>query len=191
MKRTLITGTTGQDGAYLAQFLLEKCYKVHGIKRRSSSFNTERIDHLYYDPENSHVVPALIRHIHEAQQRGDAQVTTWGTGKPLRAFLHMDDLADALLLLMRDYSDERIINIDSGQELSIAELARTIADVVGFHGELVFNASQPEGTPRKRLDASRMSTMGWEGRPGLKPGITQVYRSFLLQQQEMGRRAAP
>ncbi|HET7930336.1 MAG TPA: GDP-L-fucose synthase [Rhodanobacteraceae bacterium] len=132
-----------------------------------------------YDPENSHVVPALIRRIHEAKQRGATRVTIWGTGNPLREFLHVDDLADALLLLLREYSDARIINIGSGQELSIAELARTIADVVGFRGELVFDPSQPDGTPRKRLDTTILEAMGWRARRTLHAGLQDTLASYV------------
>jgi GDP-L-fucose synthase len=131
-----------------------------------------------YHPQNSHVVPALIRRLHEAAQRGDAQVVIWGTGHPLREFLHVDDLADALLLLMREYSSEDIVNVGSAQELSIAELARTIADVVGFRGELVFDSTQPDGTPRKRLDTSRMDALGWRARIPLRDGLDQAWRDW-------------
>ena len=131
-----------------------------------------------YDPLNSHVVPALIRRLHEAAQRGDAQVVIWGTGKPLREFLHVDDLADALLLLMRDYGKEDIVNVGSGQELSIAELARTIAEVVGYRGELVFDPSKPDGTPRKRLDPARMDALGWKARIRLREGLAHAWRDW-------------
>ncbi len=132
-----------------------------------------------YHPQNSHVVPALIRRLHEAAQRGDAQVVIWGTGTPLREFLHADDLADALLVLMREYSGEDIVNIGSAQELSIAQLARTIAEVVGFRGELVFDSTKPDGTPRKRLDTARMDALGWRARIGLREGLDDAYQAFL------------
>lgn len=131
-----------------------------------------------YHPQNAHVVPALIRRIHEAKEHGAGQVTIWGTGKPLREFLHVDDLADALLLLMREYSDEDIINVGSGQELSIAELAHTIADVVGFRGTLAFDPSQPDGTPRKLLDSSRLHARGWMPRIVLEDGLRNAYARF-------------
>ena len=132
-----------------------------------------------YDPENSHVAPALIRRIYEAKQRGDAQVTIWGTGKPLREFLHVDDLADALLLLMREYSGEDIINVGSGEELSIAELARIIANTIDFRGQLIFDLSKPDGTPRKRLDTSRLNGMGWHTRTTLTAGLRDTFEAYL------------
>lgn len=132
-----------------------------------------------YHPENSHVVPALIRRLHEAAQRGEAQVLIWGTGQPLREFMHADDLADALLLLMRDYSSESIVNIGSGQELSIGQLAHMIADVVSFRGELVFDPLKPDGTPRKQLDTAHMDALGWKVRIALRDGLSQAWRDWL------------
>ncbi|EIL91044.1 NAD-dependent epimerase/dehydratase [Rhodanobacter spathiphylli B39] len=132
-----------------------------------------------YHPENSHVVPALIRRLHEATQSGEAKVLIWGTGKPLREFMHADDLTDALLLLMRDYSSESIVNIGSGQELSIAQLAHMIADVVSFRGELMFDPSKPDGAPRKQLDTTRMEALGWKARIALRDGLAQAWRAWL------------
>lgn len=131
-----------------------------------------------YHPENSHVVPALIRRLQDAKQRGDAEVAIWGTGTPLREFLHVDDLADACLLLMQHYSDEQIINVGSGEEVSIAQLARLVAEVVGYGGRLVFDASRPDGTPRKRLDASRIAATGWHPRIGLASGLRATHQAF-------------
>ena len=145
-----------------------------------------------YHPQNSHVVPALIRRLHEATTRNDAQVVIWGTGRPLREFLHVDDLADALLMMMSSYSDEAIVNVGSGQELSIAELARTIADVVGFRGELVFDASKPDGAPRKRLDTARMDALGWKARIALRDGLAQAWRDWLASESvDAASTAAP
>lgn len=131
-----------------------------------------------YHPENSHVVPALIRRLHDAKQRGDAEVAIWGTGTPLREFLHVDDLADASLLLMQHYSDEQIINVGSGEEVSIAQLAQLIADVVGYQGRLVFDASKPDGTPRKRLDVSRIAAFDWHPRIDLASGLCATHQAF-------------
>lgn len=131
-----------------------------------------------YHPENSHVVPALIRRLHDATRRGDAEVAIWGTGTPLREFLHVDDLADACLLLMQHYSDEQIINVGSGEEVTIAQLARLIAEVVGYQGRLMFDASRPDGTPRKRLDASRIAATGWHPRIGLASGLRATHQAF-------------
>lgn len=135
-----------------------------------------------FHPENSHVVPALIRRLHEAKRDGAAEVVIWGSGRPLRELMHVDDLADALLLLMQRYSDGTIVNVGSGQETSIAELARTIADVVGFRGGLQFDASQADGTHRKLLDLARLDQLGWKAKVGLADGIEDAYRSFVSNQ---------
>jgi len=132
-----------------------------------------------YDLRTSHVLPALIRKMHEAKLRGDATVTLWGTGSPRREFLHVDDLADAAVHLMRHWSDERIVNVGTGEDLPILELARTIAGIVGFTGELVTDPSKPDGTPRKLLDVSRLHGSGWRARIGLAEGIASTYRHFL------------
>lgn len=135
-----------------------------------------------FDPQNSHVLPGLIRRLHEATLRGDDSVVIWGTGKPLREFMHVDDLADATMMLMRSYNDGEIINVGSGDEVSIAELARLIADAVGFRGRLDFDPSRPDGTPRKRLDTSRLAAMGWSASVRLEPGIVDTYAAFLADQ---------
>lgn len=144
-----------------------------------------------FHPENSHVVPALIRRIHEAKLANAAQVLVWGSGQPLREFLYVDDLAEALVFLMRNYSDGNIINIGSGQELNIAELAHMVADVVGFRGKLVFDKGKPDGTPRKALDTSRLSALGWLAHTQLRSGIAETYREFIAQQAAAGARVAP
>lgn len=144
-----------------------------------------------FHPENSHVVPALIRRIHEAKLANAAQVIIWGSGKPLREFLYADDLAEALVFLMHNYSGEDIVNIGSGEELSIAELARTIAVIIGFRGEIVFDISKPDGTPRKRLDTSRLGALGWSAHTQLETGIAETYAAFLAQQSLVGEKLAP
>ena len=145
-----------------------------------------------YDAANSHVLPALIRRLHEATVRGDKQASIWGSGEALREFLHVDDLANALLLMMRRYSSDAIVNVGSGAELSIAELARTIAAIVGFHGELVFDSSKPDGTPRKRLDNSRLTALGWSARIPLREGINQVWREWAANTApDSGNKPAP
>jgi GDP-L-fucose synthase len=126
-----------------------------------------------YHPENSHVVPALIRRIHEAKIADASQVVIWGSGTPLREFLHVDDLADAAVFLMQHYSDEAMVNVGSGHEVSIAELAGTIAEVTGFGGRLVFDSSKPDGTPRKLLDPSRLTAMGWHAQIALESGLRE------------------
>jgi GDP-L-fucose synthase len=132
-----------------------------------------------YHPENSHVVPGLIKRIHDAKTAVTPQVVIWGSGKPRREFLHVDDLADALVFLMRHYRDGGMVNVGSGEEISIADLARVIADVVGYHGELVFDANKPDGTPRKRLDTTHLDTLGWQARIQLKQGLQQTYATFI------------
>ena len=132
-----------------------------------------------YHPENSHVVPGLIKRIHDAKTAATPQVVIWGSGKPRREFLHVDDLADALVFLMRHYSDGGMVNVGSGEEISIADLARVIADVVGYHGELVFDANKPDGTPRKRLDTTHLDTLGWQARIQLRQGLQQTYATFI------------
>ena len=132
-----------------------------------------------YDLQTSHVLPALIRKAHEARQRGDASLTVWGSGNPRREFLYVDDLAEACVLLMETGYDGPLLNIGCGQDLSIRELAQTVAGVVGFEGELVFDASKPDGTPRKWLDVSRLLALGWRPRTGLAEGIALAYQDFL------------
>lgn len=131
-----------------------------------------------YHPENSHVVPALIRRIHEAKLASAPNVEIWGSGRPLREFLHVDDLADAALFLMLRYSGGDMVNVGSGEEVSIAELARTISAIVGYTGELAFNATKPDGTPRKRLDSGRMNALGWQARIPLESGLRQTFDAF-------------
>ncbi len=127
----------------------------------------------------SHVVPALIRKFHEAKERGAAEVEIWGTGRPRREFLHVDDLADACLFLMQRYEGETWINIGCGKDVTIAELAALIARIVGFEGKPRFNAAMPDGTPRKLLSTTKLENLGWTPRIGLEAGIAQTYQWFL------------
>jgi len=131
-----------------------------------------------FDLAASHVVPALMRKLHEAKAAGVSSVPVWGTGLPRREFLHVDDLADACVFLLRHYSGEAPINVGCGADLSIAELAGLIAEVVGYQGELAFDPSKPDGTPRKLLDVSRLSGLGWRARIGLKDGLAATYDWF-------------
>lgn len=128
-----------------------------------------------YDLQNSHVLPALIRKFHSAVQNGDSQVEIWGTGKPKREFLHVDDLAEACLFLMLNYNEKGFLNVGSGSDVSIRELAEIVAEVVGFNGELIHNTSKPDGTPRKLMDVSRLHNLGWKHKIELKDGIQTVY----------------
>lgn len=136
-----------------------------------------------YDLQMSHVIPALLAKMHMAKQAGAAQVEVWGSGKPLREFMFVDDLADALVFLMRCYSDEKHVNAGTGQDVSIAELAALIKDVVGFQGALAYNPSQPDGAPRKLLDVSLLNSLGWSAKTGLREGLEQTYAAF---QRERG-----
>jgi len=135
--------------------------------------------------ENSHVLPAIIRKMNEAKLSGDAVVKLWGTGLPLREFLHVDDLAQACLLLMDKYSEPGTINMGSGQEVTIQALAETVAMVVGYHGKLEFDKSKPDGTPRKIMDNSRIQALGWTPKISLKQGIQEVYQWYLWNESNL------
>jgi GDP-L-fucose synthase len=134
-----------------------------------------------YDLETSHVLPALIRKFHEAKRSGAPTVTCWGTGQPLREFLYVDDLARACVFLMQRYSEEQIINVGSGSDLPIRELAALVKRIVGFTGQVVWDASKPDGTPRKLLDSSRILALGWRPEVDLETGIRLAYQDFLSQ----------
>lgn len=129
-----------------------------------------------YDLETSHVLPALLRKFHEAKQSGASSVTLWGSGKPFREFLHVDDLADALVFLLKNYSDEAPINVGSGEEVTIAELASMIANVVDYKADLVFDSKKPDGTLRKLVDSNLLNDLGWSKARPLHFGIREVYR---------------
>lgn len=130
-----------------------------------------------YDLANSHVLPALLRKAHEAKLRGDREYVVWGSGTPRREFLYVDDLADACVHLMRAGYDGPLVNIGCGEDVTIRELAQTVMDVVGFEGGIVFDASKPDGTPRKLLDVSRLTALGWRATTALRQGIAQAYAS--------------
>jgi GDP-L-fucose synthase len=132
-----------------------------------------------FDPETSHVPAALLRRFHEAKVEGRDQVVVWGTGTPRREFLHVDDLADACVFLLKQYSDGDIINVGTGTDIPIAEFAKLIAEVVGYDGRLVFDETKPDGTPRKLLDLSKMKSLGWQARTKLRDGLAEYYAAFL------------
>ncbi len=132
-----------------------------------------------YDLQNSHVLPALIRKFHEAKVAEAPAVTCWGTGAPLREFLYVDDLARACVFLMENYSEEQFINIGSGSDLSVRELAETVKHIVGFAGEILWDTSKPDGTPRKLMDSSRLLALGWKPQVDLRTGIRLAYEDFL------------
>ena len=165
--------------------------KIAGIKMCQAynrQYNTRFISvmptNLYgpgdnFDLKTSHVLPALIKKFHEAKVGGHESVEVWGTGKPRREFLYVDDLADACLFLMNNYEEDEIINIGVGEDQSIRELAAIVGEVVGFEGDLRFDPTKPDGTPLKLLDVSRLTTLGWKARIPLKAGIRRTYEWFL------------
>jgi GDP-L-fucose synthase len=132
-----------------------------------------------YDLNKSHVLPALIRKFHEAKQEGKPYVTLWGTGKPRREFLHADDLADACLFLMQRYNEPGLINIGTGEDIEIGQLALLIKDIVGYEGAIQHDLSKPDGTPRKLMDVSKLHALGWRHITGLEEGIRRVYADYL------------
>ena len=164
--------------------------KIAGVKmcqayRREYGFNAISLmpTNLYgpgdnFDLQNSHVLPALIRRFHEAKARGDESVTVWGTGAPRREFLHVDDLADAVLYLLQTYDAEPIVNIGWGEDVTIRELAELVMSAVGYSGRLIFDSTKPDGTPRKLLDVSRLTELGWQPKIPLKNGIERTYAWF-------------
>lgn len=165
--------------------------KIAGIKlcqayRQQHGFNAISLmpTNLYgpgdnFDLKNSHVLPALLRKFHEAKEERMPQVTVWGTGSPRREFLHVDDLASAALFLMQNYEESEIVNIGTGQDVTIAELAHLVAGVTGYDGKIVFDSSKPDGAPRKLLDVSRLHALGWRHAIPLEDGVRRTYEWFL------------
>lgn len=134
--------------------------------------------HDNFHPENSHVLPALIRRFHEAKVNGLNEVVVWGSGSPLREFLHVDDLAEAAVFLIQNYSGHEHVNMGSGSEVTIKELAEMVKEVVGFEGQLMWDSSKPDGTPRKLLDSSSLAKLGWKARIPLKEGLVETYKWY-------------
>jgi GDP-L-fucose synthase len=132
-----------------------------------------------FDPESSHVIPGLLRRFHEAKMRGDPTFEVWGTGEPRREFLHVDDLARAVVHLMRVYEDVDLVNVGTGRDVSIRELAEVIREVVGFQGDIVFDPTKPDGTPRKLLDVAKVTKLGWRPRIALEKGLRRTYEWFV------------
>lgn len=171
--------------------------KIAGIKlcqayRRQHGFNAISVmpTNLYgpgdnFHPDNAHVLPALMRKFDEARRDGRSQVPVWGSGRPRREFLHVDDLADACVYLMDHYDDERPINVGVGEDITIADLAAMIREVVGYTGELVFDPDKPDGTPRKLLDVSRLHALGWRAGVGLREGIASTYAWYLAHRDSL------
>ena len=161
--------------------------KIAGIKmcqayRKQYGFNAICVmpNNLYgpgdnFDLETSHVLPALIRKCHEAKIHNEKEFIVWGTGKPQRELLYVDDLADACLFLMHNYDSEEIINIGTGEDITIADLAQMVKEIISFEGELKFDTSKPDGTPRKLLDISRLTEIGWQNKTSLREGILYTY----------------
>lgn len=173
-------------GLRLAQFYRRQ----HG-----ADFITAMPTNLYgpndnYDPEGSHVVPALLRRFHEAKRDGASSVTIWGTGSPRREFLHVDDLADAIVFLLERYAGEEHVNVGAGRDIAIADLASLVAEVVGYRGRIEYDATKPDGTPRKLLDCSRMDALGWRARIGLREGLASTYAEFARGETPTRARAA-
>lgn len=164
--------------------------KIAGIKmceayraQFSCNFISAMPTNLYgpndnYDLENSHVLPALIRKFHEAKENNVAFVEIWGSGKPLREFMHVDDLADACLFLMENYNEREFVNIGTGEEISILELANMIRNIIGYNGVLQMNSTKPDGTPRKLMDSNALKELGWTSKINLEQGILNTYRLF-------------
>ncbi len=132
-----------------------------------------------YHPSHSHVLPALIRRVHEAKENNTPFIEAWGTGTPLREFLFVDDLADACHLLMQEYNEKQFVNVGCGEDISIKELIHLVCEVIGYTGEVKFDSSKPDGTPRKLMDASKLRGMGWQPKIALKEGILLAYQDFL------------
>jgi GDP-L-fucose synthase len=164
--------------------------KIAGVKmcqayRREFGFNAISLmpTNLYgpgdnFDLQNSHVLPALIRRFHEAKLRGDETMSIWGTGTPRREFLHVDDLAEAVIYLLKNYEGESIVNVGWGEDVTIRELAELVMTASGYQGRLVFDPSKPDGTPRKLLDTTRLTALGWRPKIPLKAGIVSTYAWF-------------
>jgi GDP-L-fucose synthase len=132
-----------------------------------------------FDLQSSHVLPAMIRKFHEAKVGGASEVVLWGTGTPRREFLYVDDLADACLFAMRNHEDEQFLNVGTGEDLSIRDLAELVAQVTGFTGRVVWDSDKPDGTPRKLLDVSRLQALGWQAKTNLPEGVRLTYQWFL------------
>jgi GDP-L-fucose synthase len=159
--------------------LCESCNRQYGARYISVMPTNLYGPNDNYDLASSHVLPALIRKAHEAKLRGDSEYVVWGTGTPRRAFLYVDDMADACVFLMEQGIGDGIYNIGCGEDVTISELAETVMDVVGFKGNIVFDSSKPDGTPRKLLDVSRMKALGWCSTTPLCEGIAKAYAAYL------------
>lgn len=176
--------------------LCESYNRQFGVDYRSVMPTNLYGENDNFHPENSHVIPAMMRRFHEAKQDGAEQVVVWGTGKPMREFLHVDDMAAASVFVMnldretyKNNTQEMLshINVGTGVDCTIAELASTLANVIGFKGEIVFDTTKPDGTPRKLMDVSRLKAMGWEAKTSLQEGLAETYQWFLANQDRFRR----
>ena len=206
VKKLLFLGSSCIYPKLAAQPLVESCLltgpleptnepyaiaKIAGIKlceayrdQHGCNFISAMPTNLYgpndnYDLHNSHVLPALLRKFHEAKVGGATSVEIWGTGSPKREFLHVDDLADACFYLLQNYNEKELVNVGSGEDVSIKELALLIKDIVGFDGELTHDLSKPDGTPRKLMDVSKLEKVGWRSQIGLREGIEHTYKLYI------------
>jgi GDP-L-fucose synthase len=181
----LLTGPLEPTNEWYAVAKIAGVRLVQAMRRQfGADFISVMPTNLYglgdnYHPEHSHVPAALIRRMHEAKLAGTRTVTIWGSGKPYREFMFVDDLADACVFLLKNYSSMDFLNVGTGQDVTIAEFARVVAEVVGFKGELAFDTTRPDGTPRKLLDVSRLAALGWRARTDLRTGLAAAYRDFL------------
>jgi GDP-L-fucose synthase len=181
---TLLTGSLEETNkpyaiAKIAGIVICQAYN----KQYGTNFISVMPTNLYgendnFDLENSHVLPALIRKFHEAKTSGAKEVSVWGTGKAKREFLHVNDLASACLFLMEHYNDSAIVNIGTGEDVTVKELAETIQKIVGFSGKIAWDTSKPDGTPRKLLDVSKLHALGWKHSVALKDGIASTYEWY-------------
>lgn len=181
----LLTGTlepTNEPYAIAKIAGIKMCEAYHA--QHGCNFISVMPTNLYgtndnYDLNNSHVLPALIRKVHEAKMSNAPSVTLWGTGKPLREFLHADDLADACYFLMQNYNEPDFVNIGVGEDISIKDLALLIKSIIGYDGKIQYDLSKPDGTPRKLMDVSKLTALGWKARISLPDGISRVYEEFV------------
>ncbi len=181
----LLTGTlepTNEPYAIAKIAGIKMCEAYHA--QHGCNFISVMPTNLYgtndnYDLNNSHVLPALIRKVHEAKMSNAPSVTLWGTGKPLREFLHADDLADACYFLMQNYNEPEFVNIGVGEDISIKDLALLIKSIIGYDGKIQYDLSKPDGTPRKLMDVSKLTALGWKARISLPDGISRVYEEFV------------
>ena len=182
---SLLTGALEPTNDAYAIAKIAGIMQVQALRRQhSASFISAMPTNLYgphdnFDPETSHVLPAMIRRFHEAKESGAESVTLWGSGTPRREFLHVDDLARACLHLLEQYDDPQTINVGTGEDITIRELAELVASTVGYEGDLLWDTSKPDGTPRKLLDVSRIKALGWAPSIELKAGIADTYAWYL------------